>query len=132
MFQLFPCQKLRHHSTLKSPHPCPKLAYHIRNSNKKLQGMFACRLIPNLYPISRKFDCWAKYCCCPIPNSLQFKTKAQKRWMTVRVCRICSERLTKQEISRGTCQACENAVSKLVTQKLLKLGSYPRKAKIKA
>jgi len=45
-------------------------------------------------------------------------------------CKICGEKITHEEKSRGTCSDCETAISKLIVQKAGK-GFYPRKVRLK-
>jgi len=45
-------------------------------------------------------------------------------------CKICGEKITREEKSRGTCSDCEVAISKLIVIKAGK-GIYPRKVRLK-
>ena len=48
----------------------------------------------------------------------------------MQVCKICGEKLAPNERFRGTCEDCETAITKLITQKMGER-SYPRKVRLK-
>ncbi|MBU7005433.1 hypothetical protein [Phosphitispora fastidiosa] len=45
-------------------------------------------------------------------------------------CKICGEKISIEEKSRGTCSDCETAIAKLIIKKSGK-GIYPRKVSLK-
>jgi len=46
------------------------------------------------------------------------------------ICKVCGEKITTEEKSRGTCSDCETAIAKLLVQKSGK-GIYSRKVRLK-
>ncbi len=48
----------------------------------------------------------------------------------MQICKICGEKISREEKSRGTCSDCEMAIAKLIIQKSGK-GLYPRKVSLK-
>lgn len=47
----------------------------------------------------------------------------------MKYCKICGEQLRPQDLLTGTCQDCEEAVTKIVIQKVVK-GIYPKRARL--